>query len=59
METVRTVADMRELAKVVNDVCGPGEVRVEPYCYDDRIEWDTYIVTLDGRATGFTDGPLI
>lgn len=30
---------------------------VKPYCRDDRIGWDTYIVTVNGQAWGFTDGP--
>lgn len=30
---------------------------VKPYGRDDRIGWDTYIVTVNGHAWGFTDGP--
>jgi hypothetical protein len=33
-------------------------IKVEPYGFDDRIGWDTYIVTVNGSAWGFTDGPL-
>jgi hypothetical protein len=33
-------------------------VKVKPYCYDERIDWDTYIVTLNDGAVGFTDGPV-
>lgn len=33
-------------------------VAVKPYTYDDRIGWNTYIVTVNGQAWGFTDGPL-
>jgi hypothetical protein len=25
------------------------DIRIEPYCYDDRINWDTYIVTLRNK----------
>jgi len=33
--------------------------RVEPYCYDDRIGWETYIVYQEGSGVfGFTNGPL-
>jgi N6-adenosine-specific RNA methylase IME4 len=32
--------------------------KVEYYGRDDRIGWDTYIVTVDGQAWGFTDGPV-
>lgn len=31
--------------------------KVTPYCYDDRNGWNTYVVTVDGQAVGFTDGP--
>jgi hypothetical protein len=34
-------------------------VTIEPYCKDERIGWDTYIVCVDGQAWGFTDGPLV
>lgn len=34
-----------------------GQVKVSPYCYDDRTGWKTYIVTVDGQGVGFTDGP--
>ena len=37
----------------------PSAVHVKPYCYDARIGWDTYIVTIDGYGVwGMTDGPL-
>lgn len=35
----------------------PDKVTVHPYCYDDRTGWKTYMVTIDGKAVGFTDGP--
>lgn len=35
-------------------------VHIEPYGFDDRIGWDTHIVTLDGYGVlGFTDGPAV
>ena len=36
----------------------PTEVEVKHYCYDQRIRWETYIVTIRGVAVGFTNGPL-
>lgn len=37
----------------------PSLIHVKHYTYDDRIKWDTYIVTLDGYGVfGFTDSPL-
>lgn len=44
-----------DLGRVVTD----REITVEPYCYDHRILWDTYIVTVEGHGVlGFTDGPV-
>jgi hypothetical protein len=34
------------------------DLKVEPYGRDERIGWDTYIVTLRGSAVGYTDGPV-
>lgn len=33
-------------------------VEVKHYGYDDRIDWDTYLVTIDGAAALFCDGPV-
>ncbi len=33
--------------------------KLEPYCYDPRIGWDTYLVTVNGNAWGYTDGALL
>jgi hypothetical protein len=32
--------------------------KLEPYAYDPRIGWDTYLVTVDGQAWGYTNGIL-
>lgn len=32
-------------------------VTVKPYGYDKRIDWDTHLVCIDGKAALFTDGP--
>lgn len=50
----------------VGDVCWPRagqaapleSMTIKPYGYDPRINWDTYIVCLNGQAVGFLDGPL-
>lgn len=31
---------------------------IKHYCYDERIQWDTFIVCDQGNAIGFTNGPL-
>lgn len=34
-------------------------LHIHYYAYDDRIQWDTHIVMLDGFGpVGFTDGPV-
>ena len=35
------------------------EIHIDRYGYDDRIGWDTYIVTIDGYGVfGFADGGI-
>ena len=42
----------------VNKLPTLANIRIEPYGFDKRIGWDTHIVTIDGEAWGFTNGPL-
>ena len=58
VETVQEMADFAELKRHVTRVFGEGEITIKPYCYDDRIDWDTYIVCHDGRGIGFTNAPV-
>ena len=58
METVKEMADFTELERHVTRIFGEGEITVKPYCYDDRIEWDTYIVCHNGHGVGFTNAPV-
>lgn len=66
MATVVDVTTFADLVTLVADNCqdfGWGEadqesVTVKPYGFDHRIAWDTHIVCLNGKAVGFTDGPL-
>lgn len=66
MATAVDVATFTDLVGLVHDYCGGfgwGEadqesVTVKSYGFDDRIGWDTHIVCLNGKAVGFTDGPL-
>jgi hypothetical protein len=59
MRTVINVADADELSSTLRltypDLTG--DIAIKPYGYDDRIEWDTHLVTIGGNAVGFTDGP--
>lgn len=64
MATVQPVASRAELVALVQRDLGewgvavdPAAVHVEPYVYDDRIGWDTHLVTIDGYGVwGMTDG---
>ncbi len=63
MATVTTVADKEALCNIIRaawgyPAFGDGQIEVSPYGYDNRIQWNTYVVTLDGKAIGFTDGPV-
>lgn len=67
MDTVIEVVDRDALLKHVQEILSSwpdsppvtaATLQVIPYCYDDRIGWDTHIVTLDKYGViGFTDGP--
>ena len=35
-----------------------GTIFIKPYWIDNRIDWDTYIVTVDNGVVGFTNGPV-
>ena len=60
LETIQEMQDRKQLENYIYCLFGPGEVVVKKYGIgvDDRCGWDTYIVTHDGAAVGFTDGPL-
>jgi hypothetical protein len=39
---------------------GPNpKVLLEYQRFDERIEWDTWIVTVNGQAAGYTNGPIL
>jgi hypothetical protein len=59
MATCVPVTDIAHLASLLKTAgYGDGVVSVSPYTWDERIKWDTHIVTLDGNAVGFTNGPV-
>jgi hypothetical protein len=67
MEEVRAFKSRAELIDFLNkDLANYGrkidenKFRIEPYCYDERIGWDTYIVDQEGYGVfGFTNGLLL
>lgn len=64
METVIKVSDIKELVFKLNEDFRYGppieskDIKVKFYGFDNRINWNTHIVTHKGNAIGFTDGPL-
>ena len=65
MKTVVDVADRAALISLLRSRLLPHKVlfndkdlKIEPYGYDSRINWNTHIVTIeDYGVAGFTDGP--
>lgn len=67
METVVEINSISDIAAIINkslDCFGKKveQIKIEFYCYDERIDWETYIVTysLSGEekfyVAGFTNG---
>jgi hypothetical protein len=61
LEKVVEVASKQELLVYLQknyDFWNPTEdnVKIEWYCFDDRINWNTYIVLIDGKAAAFMNG---
>jgi hypothetical protein len=57
MKTVQEFNNFQELRNYLEDLIKThkGEVTIKPYGYDERIDWDTFIVCVDGDAVGFCD----
>lgn len=69
METVIEVGNKEELKQAIiqhykdNNIeeftPDVENITIEPYGYDNRIDWDTYIVSIPNYGVlGFTNGPL-
>jgi len=66
LQTVREVGDRVELLEIIRKELRPFGVslepealHIEPYGYDGRIDWDTYLITIDGYGVwGMSKGPL-
>ncbi len=57
METEVDIEPTKEALATLLDTT-PDKVEVDKYIYDNRIGWDTYLVTIDGFAVGMTDGDV-
>lgn len=62
-ESVARAVEVTDLKSVETLIRARGlpfkEVTIKPYAYDERIQWLTYIVCIDGRAVGYTNHSLI
>lgn len=59
-EAMKTVKEIEPTIAAVREFFNEpdGAIKVEPYGFDSRIGWNTHIVTVNGNAVGFTDGPV-
>jgi hypothetical protein len=63
MARVADIADEAQLMRYLEEHYGfwhptTENVAIEFYGHDDRIGWNTYLVTIDGKAAVYSDGPL-
>ena len=66
IKTIINVSSLKDLKEHLVNYYGRPiiSVKIEKYCYDNRIKWDTYIVlvmflnTKEYVPTGFTNGDL-
>lgn len=63
MDTVKEVKDLNDVKKILEKEYEPykilpGEITCKYYCYDKRINWDSWIILENGYAIGFSDGQL-
>lgn len=57
-DALKTTVDITSIDHIQKLYPG-SEIKIEKYGgIDERCGWDTYIVTQDGKACGFTNGPL-
>ena len=60
LDTVREVKSLQDVQDYVreNDPFPCTNLRCRYYMYDDRIDWDTWIITSDQGVIGFSNGEL-
>ena len=65
-EAMKTVVEIPATRKAVADRLTqdlgrpvlPKDLVISNYCRDDRIGWDTHLVSWKGQAVAFTDSPV-
>ena len=63
MDQVVEISDRKELIEYLQRECDywhptDENVEVKYHGHDDRIDWDTYLITIDGKAALFANGPI-
>jgi hypothetical protein len=66
METVQPVRDREHLVAVIRKSLAPfgkaiepASITVEPYIFDGRVGWDTYLICIEGYGVwGMANGPI-
>ena len=63
-ESMGTIIEVENLSELMNELSkehgdlSQKHIKVEYHCFDDRINWDSYIITINGDVIGFTNGPI-
>jgi len=62
MRTCFEVQNKTELVEAIEAILHcevkADDVAIESYTYDDRIHWDTYLITIKGQVFGFSNGMI-
>jgi len=61
IETITVFHDYAELLDLLTSEYGDlskKHINIDYYCFDDRLNWDTYIITANGEVIAYTDGPI-
>lgn len=61
MKTIINIKSLKDLERIISGYhLGPHKINLvcEPYCYDERINWDTYIIKNNGYVLGFSNGVI-
>jgi len=58
MKTIIEVNSLDDLKKKLSEEYGETNLTCDFYCFDKRINWDTYMIRSNGDIIGFSDGEL-
>lgn len=62
MSTIKDInPNIKEIFSYLKDNginCKEEDITLKKYTYDERINWDTYVVLVNEMSVAFTDGPI-